>query len=49
MTAPLTSDEEAVVREIERLFENGEMDTGKFLIKTCYLHNIKKRVFLVFF
>jgi hypothetical protein len=29
MTAPLTPDEEAVVREIERLFENGEMDTEK--------------------
>jgi len=29
MTAPLKPDEEAVVREIERLFEDGEMDTGK--------------------
>lgn len=29
MTAPLTPDEEAVVREIERLFKNGKMDTGK--------------------
>ena len=29
MTAPVTPDKEAVVREIERLFENGEMDTGK--------------------
>jgi|WetSurMetagenome_2_1015567.scaffolds.fasta_scaffold55766_2 hypothetical protein len=28
MTAPLTPDEEVVFREVERLFENGEMDTG---------------------
>ena len=37
MTETLTPDEEAVFREIDRLFEYGQMDTGmiKKLSETC--------------